>query len=88
VRNHALVDGNKRLGWLATWVFCDLNGVTLSPSQDEAVDLIVDIAEGKLPNVDEIVARLHQFTSLASEGFLPDARLSPDDSPELSRDPD
>jgi hypothetical protein len=38
--------------------------------------------------VDEIVARLHQFTSLASEGFLPDARLSPDESRELSRDPD
>ena len=88
VRNHALVDGNKRLGWLATWVFCDLNGVTSSPSQDEAVDLIVDIAEGKLPSVDEIVARLHQFTSLASEGSLPDARLSPDASPELYRDPD
>ena len=26
VNNHALVDGNKRLGWLATVVFLDLNG--------------------------------------------------------------
>ena len=26
VRNHALVDGNKRLGWLATVVFLDING--------------------------------------------------------------
>ena len=26
VRNHPLVDGNKRLGWLATLVFLDING--------------------------------------------------------------
>ena len=26
VRNHALVDGNKRLAWAATRVFCLLNG--------------------------------------------------------------
>ena len=28
VRHHALVDGNKRLGWAATVVFYDLNGLT------------------------------------------------------------
>ena len=27
VRNHALVDGNKRLGWLATAVFLEINGI-------------------------------------------------------------
>ena len=26
VRNHPLVDGNERLGWLATLVFLDING--------------------------------------------------------------
>ena len=30
VNNHSLVDGNKRLGWLATAVFLELNGVTQS----------------------------------------------------------
>jgi prophage maintenance system killer protein len=30
VNNHALVDGNKRLGWLATAVFLELNGVRIS----------------------------------------------------------
>lgn len=29
VRNHALVDGNKRLGWAAAVVFCELNGTDL-----------------------------------------------------------
>ena len=27
VKNHALVDGNKRLGWLATATFLEINGV-------------------------------------------------------------
>jgi death on curing protein len=27
VKNHALLDGNKRLGWLATAVFLEINGV-------------------------------------------------------------
>jgi len=49
VRNHALVDGNKRLGWAAAAVFYDLNGFDLDPSSvDEAVDLVVAVAAGHL----------------------------------------
>jgi death-on-curing protein len=46
VRNHALVDGNKRLGWLATVVFYGLNGVTLDAPDDDAYDLVIAIASG------------------------------------------
>jgi death-on-curing protein len=42
--NHALVDGNKRLAWLSTVVFCDLNGFSPMPSDDEAFQLVWDIA--------------------------------------------
>ena len=49
VRNHALVDGNKRLGWAAAAVFYDLNGFDLDPrSADEAVDLVVAVADSHL----------------------------------------
>ena len=49
VRNHALVDGNKRLGWAAAAVFYDLNGFDLDPpSADEAVDLMVAVAASHL----------------------------------------
>jgi death-on-curing protein len=49
VRNHALVDGNKRLGWAAAAVFYDLDGFDLDPpSVDEAVDLVVAVAAGHL----------------------------------------
>ena len=46
VRNHALVDGNKRLAWLATYVFLDLNGVVLEAPDDEAFDLVLRAAAG------------------------------------------
>jgi death on curing protein len=49
VRNHALVDGNKRLAWAAAVVFYDLNGFTLDPpSDDQAVELVVAAAAGEL----------------------------------------
>jgi death-on-curing protein len=49
VRHHALVDGNKRLGWAAAAVFYDLNGIDLDPpSVDEAVDLVVAVAAGTM----------------------------------------
>lgn len=52
VRNHALVDGNKRLGWLATVVFLDINGRSVELADDEAFGLVISIAEGKLDVVE------------------------------------
>jgi death on curing protein len=48
VKNHALVDGNKRLGWLATAVFLHLNGIDVSmASNDDVYNLVMEIAGGK-----------------------------------------
>jgi death on curing protein len=47
-RNHALVDGNKRLGWLATYVFYALNGVRLEAPDDSAYDLVIAVSTGSL----------------------------------------
>jgi death on curing protein len=47
-RNHALVDGNKRLAWLAAVVFLDLNGHEVTLPDDEAFDLVMGVAEGRL----------------------------------------
>jgi death-on-curing protein len=57
VSNHALVDGNKRLGWLATTVFLDINGETIELGDDDAFELVRAVAEGRL-DVDEIPDRL------------------------------
>lgn len=57
VRNHALVDGNKRLAWLATVVFLDLNGDTVELDDDAAFELVMAAAEGQL-DVEQIAQRL------------------------------
>lgn len=44
VRNHTVVDGNKRLGWLATVVFYGLNGISLDAPDDDAYNLVIAIA--------------------------------------------
>lgn len=45
VKNHPLVDGNKRLGWLATAVFLDLNGIDATrASNDDVYDFVIAIA--------------------------------------------
>ena len=58
-RNHALVDGNKRLAWSAARVFCLLNGRDLEVGVDEAEAMVVGAAEGSLdvPALAEIVSR-------------------------------
>jgi death on curing protein len=47
-RNHALVDGNKRLAWAAARVFCLLNGRDLAFDVDEAEALVQAVARGEL----------------------------------------
>lgn len=48
VRNHPLVDGNKRLGWLATSVFYRLNEHRLRVDDDSGYDLVIAVAEGRM----------------------------------------
>jgi len=62
VRNHALVDGNKRLGWVATVVFYRLNGQRLAAPEDEAYDLVLGVATGRY-DVKQIAVRLATWTS-------------------------
>ena len=61
VVNHPLVDGNKRLGWLAVVVFLGLNGVDLDAPDDEAYDLVIAVATGQMPleNAAEALSSWH-----------------------------
>jgi len=63
VANHPLVDGNKRLAWLATYVFCAKNGVELDPDDDDAYDLVMAVAAGWADDVTEIAKVLASFTA-------------------------
>lgn len=47
-RNHALIDGNKRLAWAATRIFHLMNGRDLVMGVDEAEALVLSVAAGEL----------------------------------------
>ena len=59
LRNHALVDGNKRLGWLSLVLFLALNGHRLDVPDDYAYDLVIGVAEGRR-DVAQVAAQLQQ----------------------------
>lgn len=62
VKNHALVDGNKRLGWLATAVFLELNGVDVTRApNDDVYDLVISVAAGR-DSVEQIAGALQRVT--------------------------
>ena len=56
-RNHALIDGNKRIAWSAGRIFCLMNGRDLKMPIDDAEKMILDIAKGDI-DVAEIAAIL------------------------------
>lgn len=58
VRNHALVDGDERLGLMLLIVFLGVNGRRLTASNDQAHDFIVLIADGRLDAVGDIAEAL------------------------------
>ena len=47
-KNHPLPDGNKRLAWMATVVFLELNDMELDVDEDEAVDTMLAVAAGSI----------------------------------------
>lgn len=61
-RNHALVDGNKRLALAGTIAFYGLNGRRLTLTNQEAYDLVMAVADGQLDDVAAIAARLETAT--------------------------
>lgn len=62
VNNHALVDGNKRLGWLSTAVFLEINGRPVAQVPNDAVyDLVIEVAATDL-SLDVVASRLEALT--------------------------
>jgi death on curing protein len=46
VQNHPFVDANKRAGLVAAVTFLDLNGTEVTADEDEAADLVLEVAQG------------------------------------------
>ena len=75
VGNHALLDGNKRLGWLAAVVFYGLNQIELDAPDDPAYELVMSVARREL-SIEEIATPLAQWhrSSQRLHGRLPAER--------------
>lgn len=48
IKNHAFIDGNKRIGVHCMLVFLALNGVELDYTQDELSDTVIRVAASEL----------------------------------------
>jgi len=59
-RNHALIDGNKRLAWSAGRVFCIMNGRDLAIPIDVAEKMILALAQGDLA-VPELATVIEEY---------------------------
>ncbi|MFG2038824.1 type II toxin-antitoxin system death-on-curing family toxin [Dactylosporangium sp. NPDC048998] len=57
--NHALIDGNKRLAWVAARVFLDLNGVPpVVVDVDQAEAFVIQVVTHELDTVEEVAKAL------------------------------
>ncbi|MCK9927002.1 type II toxin-antitoxin system death-on-curing family toxin [Frankia sp. Mgl5] len=61
-RNHALVDGNKRLALAGLIAFYGVNGRRLTLTNDDAYDLVMSIASGTCDSVEKIAKILEGAT--------------------------
>jgi death-on-curing protein len=64
LRNHALVDGNKRLAWTACLTFLAINGERISASEDARFDFVIRVAVAD-DDLDEIAEQLRAWSHTA-----------------------
>ena len=62
-RNHALVDGNKRLALVAVLAFNGMNGRRVTLADDAAYNLVISVAGGQVGDVTQIASVLARGTA-------------------------
>jgi death on curing protein len=61
-RNHALLDGNKRLAWTACRTFLAINGQWISAPEDDRFNFVIQVATGAVPELDKIAEQLRTWS--------------------------
>lgn len=67
IKNHPMIDGNKRSGWLSANMFLELNAVEVVCSLEDAFDVVLGIATGQT-ECDDIVSWLSSRTHPLENG--------------------
>lgn len=65
VGNGPLVEGSRRMGWIAARLFYALNGRYLHMPHDQAYELVVRIASGEEDDVAKVAAILRRWVDAA-----------------------
>ncbi|MBQ8725664.1 MAG: type II toxin-antitoxin system death-on-curing family toxin [Clostridia bacterium] len=47
IANHAFVDGNKRIGLFVMLVFLEINGLKITATDEDIIDVGLSVADGK-----------------------------------------
>ncbi|MGL4177116.1 MAG: type II toxin-antitoxin system death-on-curing family toxin [Dermatophilaceae bacterium] len=63
VKNHCLVDGNKRLAWLGTLTFLYVNGRDVHAGDDESYAFVIAVSDGTLTDLQEIADQLEAWST-------------------------
>jgi death-on-curing protein len=61
VKNHPFVDGNKRVGAVAAFVFLALNGFDLGAPENDFAEIVLSVARGELDKAD-VAVFIRRFT--------------------------
>ena len=61
-RNHALVDGNKRLAWTASRTFLAINAQWINAPEDDRFDVVIGVAAGAVHDLDDIAEQLSSWS--------------------------
>lgn len=61
-RNNALVDGNKRLAWMACRTFLAINRQWISAPEDDRFNFVVAVATRALPDLSGIADQLRAWS--------------------------
>jgi death-on-curing protein len=67
VTGHALVDGNKRLGWVGVRLFYRMNDHDLKMPAERAFTLVMSIADGSQRDIRDIASHLEPWVSGARD---------------------
>jgi death on curing protein len=61
-RNHALIDGNKRLAWTACRTFLAINDQWITAPEDDRFNCVIEVATGGIPELDKIAEQLRTWS--------------------------
>jgi death-on-curing protein len=67
VANHPFIDGNKRVGAVAALVFMDLNGLTVSASENDFAEVVLAVARGEMDKAN-VTVFLRRWSSQGARG--------------------